>query len=270
MEDLAMRIAVFVAVGLGSGFLSGLFGVGGGIIRIPIFLHLLPLFGVAHALVMHVSVGTSIALVIPSAVAAPWKQVRLGNLDLKFYWSWAAGVLVGALVGNVLLPYCSTEILTAVFAVYLVAVAIYEGFVKGHVSAKVPLLGAVKVAVASAIGCVAALTGTAGGTVATPVLQMFGVRIETAIATSSATGLVTGTIGTIGAILAGWHAQGLPSYRLGYVDLIIFVAMLPAVMIAAPIGVRTGQLLSEAWLRRSFTVMLFIIAADLIAKLAHW
>jgi uncharacterized protein len=70
MEDPAMRIAVFVAVGLGSGFLFGLFGVGGGIIRIPIFPHLLPLFGVAHALVMHVSVGTSIALVIPSAVAA--------------------------------------------------------------------------------------------------------------------------------------------------------------------------------------------------------
>lgn len=206
MEDLAMRVAVFVAVGLASGFLSGLFGVGGGIIRIPIFLHLLPLFGVAHALVMHVSVGTSIALVIPSAVAATWKQIGLGNLDLKFYWTWAVGVLVGALVGNVLLPYCSTEILTAVFAVYLIAVGIYEGFVKGHVTAKLPLEGAVKAAVASAIGCVAALTGTAGGTVATPVLQAFGVRMETAIATSSATGLVTGTVGTIGAVLAGWHA----------------------------------------------------------------
>ncbi|MFZ0115574.1 MAG: TSUP family transporter, partial [Xanthobacteraceae bacterium] len=105
MEDLAMRIAVFVAVGLASGSLSGLFGVGGGIIRIPIFLHLLPLFGVAHALVMHISVGTPIALVIPSAMAATWKQVGLGNLDLKFYRTWAVGVLVGALVGNVLLPY---------------------------------------------------------------------------------------------------------------------------------------------------------------------
>ncbi|MGB8549042.1 MAG: TSUP family transporter [Xanthobacteraceae bacterium] len=57
---------------------------------------------------------------------------------------------------------------------------------------------------------------------------------------------------------------------MGYVDLIIFVAMMPAVMIAAPIGVRTGHLLSEAWLRRSFTILLFIIAVDLIAKLAHW
>ena len=77
-------------------------------------------------------------------------------------------------------------------------------------------------------------------------------------------------VGTIGAILAGWHAKGLPSYSLGYVDLIIFAAMIPAVMIAAPIGVRTGHTLSEAWLRRTFTVLLFIIAADLIAKLMHW
>src|SRR5258705_10487445 len=85
MEDLAMRVAVFVAVGLASGFLSGLFGVGGGIIRIPIFLHLLPLFGVAHALVMHISVGTSIALVIPSAMASTGKQGGLRDLERKFF-----------------------------------------------------------------------------------------------------------------------------------------------------------------------------------------
>src|SRR5262249_59294081 len=85
MEDLAMRIAVFVAVGLGSGFLSGLFGVGGGIIRIPIFLRLLPLFGVAHPVVMHVAVGTSIALVLPAAVAATRKQIALGNPVPSFY-----------------------------------------------------------------------------------------------------------------------------------------------------------------------------------------
>jgi len=180
------------------------------------------------------------------------KQIALGNLDLKFFWTWAIGVLVGALIGNVLLPHVSTEILTAIFALYLIGIGIYEGFLKGRVTAEAPPRGAVKLAVASAIGCAAALTGTAGGTVATPVLQAFGVSIEAAIATSSATGLVTGTIGTIGAILAGWHAQDLPRYCLGYVDLVIFIAMLPAVMIAAPVGVRTGRLLSETWLRRSF------------------
>ena len=72
---------------------------------------------------------------------------------------------------------------------------------------------------------------------------------------------------TIGAIVGGWHALGLPAYSLGYVDLAIFAAMMPTIMIAAPIGVRVGHMLSETWLRRIYTVLLFVIAVDLIRKL---
>jgi uncharacterized membrane protein YfcA len=92
-------------------------------------------------------------------------------------------------------------------------------------------------------------------------------RIEAAIATSSATGLVTGVVATIGAVVGGWHALGLPAYSLGYVDLAIFAAMMPTIMIAAPLGVRVGHRLSETWLRRIYTVLLFVIAVDLIRKL---
>jgi uncharacterized membrane protein YfcA len=268
MEDLVMRLAVFALVGAASGFLSGLFGVGGGIVRIPIFLWLLPLFGVAHPVVMHVAVGTSIALVLPAAVAATRKQIAFGNLDLSFYRTWAVGIFAGALIGDVLLPHVSTEILTAIFAIFILVVGVYEGFLKGRVAiAKELPHGATKLGVATGVGCVAALTGTAGGTVTTPILQAFGARIEAAIATSSATGLVTGSVGTIGAIVAGWHIPGLPTHSLGYVDLLIFAVMLPTTMFAAPIGVRVGQTLSETLLRRVFTILLFIIAADLILKL---
>ena len=126
---------------------------------------------------------------------------------------------------------------------------------------------AVKLAVAAAIGCLATLTGTGGGTITTPVLQAFSVRLEAAIATASATGLVTGTIATAGAVVGGWHTPNLPAYSLGYVDLAIFAAMLPTIMVAAPIGVGAGHRLSEAWLRRIYTVLLFVIAFDLIRKL---
>jgi uncharacterized membrane protein YfcA len=268
MEDLVIRIVVFALVGAVSGFLSGLFGVGGGIIRIPIFLRLLPLFGVTHPVVMHVAVGTSIALVLPAAIAATRKQIAIGNLDLSYYRTWAIGILFGALIGNLLLPHVSTEILTIIFSILILTVAVYEGFLKGRLTiAKEPPIGATKLAVATGVGCVAALTGTAGGTVTTPILQAFGTRIEAAIATSSATGLVTGSMGTIGAILAGWQAPGLPTLSLGYVDLVIFAVMLPTTILAAPVGVRVGQMLSETRLRLAFTVLLFIIAADLILKL---
>ena len=253
MDGVVERIGVFALVGLGSGFVSGLFGIGGGIVRIPLFVYLLPLFGVAQSVMMHVAVGTSMAL---------------GNLDLAFFRTWAVGILIGVLVGTALLPYASTELLQVIFAIFMVTVGVYEGFLKDRlVFARTPPQGAKKVGVASAIGCLAALTGTGGGTMAMPILQAFSMKMQAAIAVSSATGLVSGTVATVGAIAGGWHALGLPSYSLGYVDLAIFAAMMPTIMIAAPVGVRVGHMLSETWLRRIYTVLLFVIAADLIRKL---
>ena len=268
MEELVARIGAFALVGLASGFASGLFGIGGGIVRIPIFVYLLPLFGVPQPVLMHVAVGTSIALVLPSAVASTRKQLALGNLDLAFFRTWALGIFVGALIGTALVPLASTEILQVIFAAFMVTVGVYEGFLRNRVViAKAAPRGAVKLALAAAVGCLAVLTGTGGGTLTTPALQAFSVRLETAIATASATGLVTGAVATIGAVVGGWHVRDLPAYSLGYVDLAIFAAMMPTILIAAPLGVRAGHSLSEAWLRRVYTVLLFVIAADLIRKL---
>jgi uncharacterized membrane protein YfcA len=99
MDGMVERIGVFALVGLGSGFVSGLFGIGGGIVRIPLFVYLLPLFGVAQSVMMHVAVGTSMALVLPSAIAATRKPLALGNLDLAFFRTWALGILIGVLIG---------------------------------------------------------------------------------------------------------------------------------------------------------------------------
>src|SRR4029077_14365802 len=98
MDGMVERIGVFALVGLASGFASGLFGIGGGIVRIPLFVYLLPLFGVAHSVMMHVAVGTSMALVLPSAIASTRKQLALGNLDLSFFRTWAVGILIGVLM----------------------------------------------------------------------------------------------------------------------------------------------------------------------------
>ena len=266
MDGVVERIGAFALAGLASGFVSGLFGVGGGIVRVPMFVYLLPLFGVPHAVLMHVAVGTSIALVLPSALASTRKQLALGNLDLSFFRTWGLGILAGALIGVALLPFILTQVLQAIFAAFMVAIGVYEGLLKDRlVIASAPPRGAVKLVLAAAIGCLAALTGTGGGAMTPPALQAFGVRLEAAIATASATGLVT--IATIGAAVNGWHVRDLPAYSVGYIDLAIFAAMVPGILIAAPLGVRAGYRLSEVWLRRIYTVLLFVIAIDLVRKL---
>ncbi len=82
MDGVVERIGVFALVGLGSGFVSGLFGIGGGIVRIPLFVYLLPLFGVAQSVMMHVAVGTSMALVLPARSLRPASNSRWAT------WIW--------------------------------------------------------------------------------------------------------------------------------------------------------------------------------------
>jgi uncharacterized membrane protein YfcA len=267
-HEIWLRAAVFAGLGLGAGFTSGLFGIGGGIVRIPVFMFLLPVFGVAHPVVMHVAIGTSVALVIPTAIIATRKQYKLGNFDWRFYRTWAIGILAGVVIGMMLIPYLSTEVLKGIFAGFLLAVGCYMGFAKPDmVIAKQPPAGILRAGLGTFVGAFAALTGTGGGAIAGPTLKAFGVPLKKAIATASATGLVVGAAATIAMIIQGWSVPGRPSATLGYVDVVIFAAMLPTTLIGAPLGVKVNSALPQNLLRVIYTILLFVIAAYVISRL---
>jgi len=267
MDNLIISIIAFAIVGFFSGFASGLFGIGGGTVRVPVFIYLFPWLGIAHSVTMHIATATSMALVVPSAITSTRKQKALGNLDLDFFKSWAIGLFFGVAIGVVLIPFASTEALQSIFAVYIIVVGIYTALGHGGFSFGDPPSGVRKLGIASVVGAVAALTGTAGGTLTTPILTACKIALPKAIAISSATGLVTGTVGALGGIVTGWHASDLPAYSLGYVDPVIFLVMLPTVILGAPLGVRVGHRMSEKTLRLAYAILLIIIGLDLLRRL---
>ena len=268
MDDLLLRILIFAAVGLVSGFFAGLFGIGGGTIRMPIFIYLFPWLGVAHAVMMHVATATSMALVIPSAISSTRKHYKLGDLDLGIFKTWALGLVFGVAIGSILLPFVSTGILQTLFSIYILLVGFYIALNHGRFYfGQKPPEGVRMAGISSVVGVIAAMTGTAGGTVATPILSAFNMQLERAMAISAATGLITGTGGTIGSIISGWNAKDLPSYSLGYVDVVIFLVMVPTVMIAAPTGVRIGHKMNERTLQLTYALLLIVIGIDLLRRL---
>lgn len=257
-----LYILVFVVVGIVAGFIAGLFGVGGGIIMVPIFVYLFNRFGVSHAVIMHVAEGTSLALAIPSAVAASWKQIRLGSLDLRYYQTWWVSVLVGSVVGAIIVPYLNTEVLQGIFTGFLLVVALYLGFVSEEtvIARKLPQ-GWIKGAIASAIGLCSVLIGVGGGIFTTPTLTACNYPLKRSIALATATTFVVGTVGAVGAIIAGWGLPGRPRFALGFVDLLAFVLMLPSAWIFAPFGAKVGHELPKQVLRKIYAAFLLIIAA---------
>lgn len=268
MDDLLLRAIIFAVVGLASGLIAGLFGIGGGTIRMPIFIYLFPWLGIAHPVMMHVATATSMALVIPSAIASTRKHYRLGDLDVDLFKTWAIGLFIGVAIGSILLPFSSTEVLQTLLSIYIILVGLYIAFSHGRFSfGQEPPKGAKTVGISSVVGFIAAMTGTSGGTLTTPILSAFNMPLERAMAIAAATGLVTGTVGAIGGIIGGWNAQDLPSYSLGYIDMVIFLVMMPTVMIAAPIGVSVSHKMNEQTLQLIYAGLLVVVGIDLLWRL---
>jgi len=254
--------------GLSSGFASGLFGVGGGIVRIPIFLFLWPLFGFNPDTLMHLAAGTSLTLAIPSALMASRSQHRAGNLDSGFLKTWVPGLVLGVIIGLVIMNFASSRFLETVFAVVIIIAAVQMLFLSGryHLGNEVPR-GYLKNILSFPVGLLSVMMGISGGALTTPLLTAFKYPIHRCIALATAGGLFISIIGTVGSLINGLGKAGLPKYSLGYIDLLAVMIMLPTVMIGAPYGVKLANHLSKKRLKKIFAIFMIIVAADMIKNL---
>ncbi len=261
-------IACLTLAGLGSGFASGLFGVGGGIVRIPIFLFLWPYFDINPDIIMHLAAGTSLTLAIPSAIMASRAQYRAGKLDFSFLKTWVPGLILGVIIGLVIMRFTSSRFLEFVFATVIIIAAVQMLFLSGryHLGNDVPG-GYLKSILSLPVGLLSVMMGISGGTLTTPLLTAFKYPIHKCIALATAGGLFISIIGAAGSVINGYGRAGLPKYTIGYIDLLAVIIMLPTVMIAAPYGVKLANHLSKERLKRIFAVFMIIVALDMIRNL---
>ncbi|WP_424812151.1 sulfite exporter TauE/SafE family protein [Roseococcus sp. YIM B11640] len=254
---LAGLAAAMGATGLLSGLLAGLFGVGGGIVIVPVLFYILPLFDVPTATQMKVAVATSLATIIPTSIVSARKHWAKGAIDMPLLKSLALPIFVGVLIGTALAVVLKGPGLTLVFATVALLVAINMGFtdVAFRIRDSMPF-GILRQVIGIAIGAISAMMGIGGGTVGVPVLGMFGTPIRSAVATSSAFGIIISIPATIGLILMGIGADGRPPYSLGWVNLIGFALIVPGSILATPWGVSLAHSISPTLLKRAFAVFL--------------
>jgi len=265
---LTLLAAAMGATGLFSGLLAGLFGVGGGIVIVPVLFYILPLFQVPDATQMKVAVATSLATIIPTSIVSVRKHRAKGAIDNELLRSLAPAMFVGVVLGSVLAVVVKGPGLTLVFACVALLVALNMGLsgIDFRVRDSMPA-GAARHGIAGAIGVVSAMMGIGGGTVGVPVLGAFGTPIRSAVATSSAFGLIISVPATILLVVAGIGAEGRPLYSLGWVNLVAFALIVPGSIIATPWGVALAHSIPPLLLKRAFAVFLAFTSFRMFSSL---
>ena len=263
-----MTIEIFLSyIGLGviAGFVAGLLGVGGGLIIVPVLVVIFQSNNFTHNVIVHMAIGTSLASIVFTSISSIYAHhFHHKAVQWDIVKRLTPGIIVGALLGAVIADYISAKVLQKFFGVFELLVAFQMALnIKAHASRTLPKLTGM-ISAGTGIGVISAIVGIGGGTLTVPFLTWCNMKIQNAVATSSACGLPIAIAGCVGFVLTGWNEVGLPDYSLGYVYWPAFLSIVISSMLIAPLGAWLAHRLSAEKLKRSFSLVLFLLGLKML------
>ena len=275
-SELLELAFLLVAVGALSGFLAGVFGIGGGAILVPVFYECFRLAGVPLEVRMPLCIGTSLAIIIPTSIRSYRAHYARGAVDMEILKQWWLPVLIGVVAGSVTARYAPERLFKIVFVgvAWSAAARLLLARASWKLGDVLPQGQLMKI-YGFLIGLLSTLMGVGGGLFANLLLTFYGRPIHQAVATSSALAVLISIPGALGYIYAGWPAMArypdvaalqLP-FAIGYVSLIGAVLVMPTSLFTAPLGVRAAHAMSKRTLEVAFGFYLFIVGGRFVISL---
>lgn len=258
-------IAALAAAGIAAGFLSGLFGIGGGSVLVPVLYTAMGAAGVPEDIRMQVTLGTSFGVIGPTGYRSYRAQRARNAVDMIALKRLAPAVFLGVIVGVAIASVMSSEGLRWVWVIAAIVMSIKLALGRDdwRLGDELPATRGLELA-AFAIGVLSALMSIGGGLFMVSLLMLFGFPVLIAVATSSGFGPIIAATGLVGYIIAGWSAEGLPPGSLGYVNLPAALVMLPTSVAFAPVGVRVAHGVSKRTLELAFAGFLALVAVKFL------
>jgi uncharacterized membrane protein YfcA len=263
--EIALLAAAMLGAGIFAGVLAGLLGVGGGIVIVPVLEWVFELLGVPADIRMHLAVGTSLAIIIPTSISSARAHNKRGAVDVDIARRWSPYIVLGTVIGIVIASRVQGTVLTGVFGVVALLVAIKMMLpLDGRILATEVPRGALPATIPTTIGAISTMMGIGGGALTVVTLTLMNQPIHRAVGTSAFFGLVISVPAAIGFVYAGWGNEMLPAGSVGFVNLIGFLLIAPTTVLAAPLGVRIAHALSRRTLESFFGVFLLLVAVRMI------
>ncbi|QTK78188.1 Transmembrane protein [Agrobacterium tumefaciens] len=263
VSEIIVFAAALAAAGVVAGLLAGLFGIGGGAVLVPVFYHVFGLLDVPEAVRMHLSLGTSLAIIVPTSIRSFLTHRQKGAVDIDLLKGWIIAVPLGTILASVVAAYASSVALRLIFAFIALLLAFRMIFNRAswHLGSDLPRNPG-RFLVGTGIGLFSGLMGVGGGVMNNTFMTLYGRSIHQAVATSSGVGVLISLPGLAGYIWAGWGDAGLPPFSTGFINWIAVFLLIPITLLVAPYGARLAHALSKKQLERAFGLFLVVVAAQ--------
>ena len=247
------------------GFVAGLFGIGGGLITVPFLYYIFGSLGIDQQYVMHLAVGTSFAIIIPTSTVSVLTHHKFKAVDFDIVKSYGIYVIVGVIFGTIFAASLKTKSLVLFFSIIIFLLSFYLLLLKERekdviIQIKLHL----KVILGFLVGFISAPMGIGGAIMNVPILKFFGYSINKAIGSAAAIGFLIALFGALGFLLSGSYLKTNLPLSIGFLNIPAFLIFIPITTFMARIGAKTVHKIDKNKISKFFGIFLLIIATKFL------
>jgi len=272
IENLDQNQIIFILAAMAAsavivGFMAGFFGIGGGLIMVPILFYLYNFVGLEQKFIMHLALGTSFSIIIPNSIISTMTHMKFKAVDFSIVRSFGIFVVLGVVLGTIFAVSLKTSGLVLFFSIMTMIFAIYFLIEKEKINPTPKKINLIyRVVCGFLSGFLSAPMGIGGGVFNTPIFKMFGYPINVAIGTSAAIGFLIALIGALGFAISGTYLNINAPLSLGFINIPTFLIFIPITTFMAKVGAETVHKFNKRLIGRIFGIYLFIVACGLFLE----
>ena len=262
IAELINLLFVLAVAAAGAGFMAGLLGVGGGIVMVPALYYAFTVLDFDIVTRMHLSVGTSLAIIIPTSIISTMTHKEYDAVDFKMVRSFGVFILAGVIGGTFLAVNLKTPALVLFFSIFALMVGLFFIFLREKLVDNPKQISAIVKNISGVIiGFISVPLGIGGGSLMVPFMRTFGYDIRKSIGTAAAVGFLIAVTGTVTMITGGKIIDNVNTpYSVGYINLLGFAVFVPVTMVMARIGAKVVHKIDKKLLSKIFGIFLILVS----------
>ena len=261
-NEIINLLAVLAIAAAVAGFMAGLLGVGGGIIMVPALYYAFTVLDFDIVTRMHLSVGTSLAIIIPTSIISTKTHMEYDAVDFKMVRSFGIFILTGVIAGTFLAVNLKPPALVLFFSIFAFMVGLFFIFLREQlVDNPKKISNFIKNISGILIGFISIPLGIGGGSLMVPFMRTFGYDIRKSIGTAAAIGFLIAITGTFTMVIGGKIIDNVNTpFSIGYINLLGFIVFVPVTMVMARLGAKAVYKIDKKLLSKIFGTFLILVS----------